>query len=190
MVIGYIFTSGETATLASISVSSILMLFSSLVMPIESMSRSVSELAKYNPFVLSEGLMGNVLISHNWGGLADFVTPFNSILYQANQSIVFNNPHPDPFLYTGLEDWAEPNDHQLMVSLRSVHETLMERGDNLDKRKEHLTNILSRAKEDVKTFDVSFIGPFIKNSLQECYEGWSKNGFVALKEQINEVKKV
>lgn len=134
--------------------------------------------------------MGNILISHNWGGLADFVTPHNSVMYQANQSIVFNNPHPDPFLYTGLEDWAEPNDHQLMVSLRSVHETLMGRGDNLEKRKEHLTNIVSRAKEDVKTFDVSFVGPFIKNSLQECYESWSKNGYVVLKEQVNEVKKV
>jgi ABC-type multidrug transport system permease subunit len=62
MIIGYIFKSEETTTLASITISCVLFLFSSVVVPIENMSSGVGNLAKSNPFVLSEIVLRQLII--------------------------------------------------------------------------------------------------------------------------------
>ncbi len=68
MCIGYLFVSEETATLASISASSIFLLFSSFLIPIESLSETIAAVAVYNPFVLAEGVLRQLIIFGN--GLA------------------------------------------------------------------------------------------------------------------------
>ncbi len=65
MCIGYLFVSEETATLASISGSSILLLFSSFLIPIESLSKTIGAVAVYNPFVLAEGILRQLIIFGN-----------------------------------------------------------------------------------------------------------------------------
>jgi ABC-type multidrug transport system permease subunit len=62
MLIGYMFKSEETTTLAGIFISCILFLFSSMVVPIESMQAAVAMIAKVNPFVLSEAVLRQVMI--------------------------------------------------------------------------------------------------------------------------------
>jgi len=52
MVVGYIFNSEETATLAAISFGSILLFLSDVIIPIESMPASILAFAQYNPFVV------------------------------------------------------------------------------------------------------------------------------------------
>ncbi len=65
MCIGYIFVSEETATLASISLASILLLFSSFLIPLESLSETIGSVAQYNPFVLSESVLRQLIIFNN-----------------------------------------------------------------------------------------------------------------------------
>lgn len=65
MSLGYIFVSEETATLASISLASILLLFSSFLIPIESLSEPIGTIAAYSPFVLSESVLRQLLIFGN-----------------------------------------------------------------------------------------------------------------------------
>ncbi len=65
MCIGYLFVSEETATLASISMSSIFLLFSSFLIPIESLSKTIAAVAAYNPFVLAEGVLRQLIIFGN-----------------------------------------------------------------------------------------------------------------------------
>ncbi|MBI5002678.1 ABC transporter permease [Candidatus Woesearchaeota archaeon] len=65
MSIGYLFVSEETSTLASISLSSIFLLFSSFLIPIESLSETIGSIAVYNPFVLSEGVLRQLVIFGN-----------------------------------------------------------------------------------------------------------------------------
>ncbi|MBI5072434.1 ABC transporter permease [Candidatus Woesearchaeota archaeon] len=65
MCIGYLFVSEETATLASISASSIFLLFSSFLIPIESLSKTIAAVAMYNPFVLAEGVLRQLIIFGN-----------------------------------------------------------------------------------------------------------------------------
>ena len=62
MLIGYLFTSEETATLASISVGSIFLFLSSMIIPLESMPSYVMSVAKYNPFVLGENILRESII--------------------------------------------------------------------------------------------------------------------------------
>ncbi len=62
MAIGYLFNSEETATLASISIGTILLLLSSTILPLETMPEYVSQIARFNPFVISESLLRKVLL--------------------------------------------------------------------------------------------------------------------------------
>ncbi|MEM4336875.1 MAG: ABC transporter permease [Candidatus Woesearchaeota archaeon] len=64
MCIGYYFKSEETTTLASISISSLLLFFSNTIMPLESIPFYISRLAKYNPFVIGESLLKQSIIFH------------------------------------------------------------------------------------------------------------------------------
>ncbi|MFC1728081.1 ABC transporter permease [Nanoarchaeota archaeon] len=61
MFIGYIFKSPETNVLASISVSAVLLFFSSTVLPLESIPGALRTMANLSPFVLSENLLRQTL---------------------------------------------------------------------------------------------------------------------------------
>ena len=60
MALGYLFTSEETGTLASISLGSLLLFFSGIVLPLEGLSRTMKEIALLNPFVIAEKLIREV----------------------------------------------------------------------------------------------------------------------------------
>jgi ABC-2 type transport system permease protein len=62
MLIGYVFKSEETTLLASISVSSIMLLISDLILPIESMPSYIAFLAEYNPFVICSSLLKKTML--------------------------------------------------------------------------------------------------------------------------------
>jgi ABC-type multidrug transport system permease subunit len=65
MIIGNLFNSEETGTLAAVSVSSILMFVSDLVFPLEKMPAYVAKIAQqYNPFVYGTDLLRRVML-HN-----------------------------------------------------------------------------------------------------------------------------
>ncbi|MBI4151556.1 ABC transporter permease [Candidatus Woesearchaeota archaeon] len=62
MVIGYLFTSEETANLGSISLGSVFLLFSGIILPLEAVPPLVRSVAEFNPFVLSEKLVREVFL--------------------------------------------------------------------------------------------------------------------------------
>ena len=62
MLIGYIFKSEETSSLGAISVASILLFFSNTILPIESLPSFIKKIADYNPFVLSENALKEVVL--------------------------------------------------------------------------------------------------------------------------------
>ncbi|HLD02106.1 MAG TPA: ABC transporter permease [Candidatus Nanoarchaeia archaeon] len=62
MFIGYIFRTQETGTLASISVSSIMLFFSNALLPTESLPGVFKDIVQFNPFILSESLLRKTLI--------------------------------------------------------------------------------------------------------------------------------
>ncbi len=70
MLIGYLFNSEETATLGAISLGSVFLFISDVILPLESMSAKLLEIAQYNPFVVGSSLLRKTII-HN--------LPFSSI---------------------------------------------------------------------------------------------------------------
>lgn len=67
IIIGEIFKSEETAMLASIAVSAIFLFLSNTILPLESMPKLVQSIANYNPFVLLEKILREVILySHSF----------------------------------------------------------------------------------------------------------------------------
>ncbi|MEM4245476.1 MAG: ABC transporter permease, partial [Candidatus Nanoarchaeia archaeon] len=80
MFIGFIFKSEETSTLGAISVSSLLLFFSNAILPIETLPSYISSVAKYNPFVISEGIVKKVML---------FRSPLDVVSVQILMLLVF-----------------------------------------------------------------------------------------------------
>jgi ABC-type polysaccharide/polyol phosphate export permease len=57
MILGYVFSSEETAVLASVSLGSLFLFFSGVILPIEGISKVVRNIIAFNPFVIAERLI-------------------------------------------------------------------------------------------------------------------------------------
>lgn len=67
MIIGYLFNSQEAVTMASISVGSVLLFLSNLILPLETMSQVVQQIARYNPYVVASELLKKItLFNQEW----------------------------------------------------------------------------------------------------------------------------
>jgi ABC-type multidrug transport system permease subunit len=62
MLVGSIFTSEETATLASISLGSIFLFLSDVILPVESMPDFMQNIASFNPFIIAEDLIKKTIL--------------------------------------------------------------------------------------------------------------------------------
>ncbi len=62
MIIGYLFNTKQSVTLASISVAIILFFFSNTLLPLEIMSSATRKIFLYNPFVMGESILKKMLL--------------------------------------------------------------------------------------------------------------------------------
>ncbi|MFH0752675.1 MAG: ABC transporter permease [archaeon] len=62
MFLGYLFETGESVTIAAISVSTVSLFLSNVVLPVELMSGVLRAIVMYNPFVITEGVIKKVLL--------------------------------------------------------------------------------------------------------------------------------
>ncbi|MDD5686397.1 MAG: ABC transporter permease [Elusimicrobia bacterium] len=62
MLVGYVFTSEETSTLAAISIGSVFLFVSDLILPIESMPEYFVKIAKFNPFVMGQVILKKTIL--------------------------------------------------------------------------------------------------------------------------------
>ncbi|MBW2984949.1 ABC transporter permease [Candidatus Woesearchaeota archaeon] len=88
-IIGHVSRSEEGATMASISVASLSLLFSDIILPIESLPVSIKNIVKFNPFVLGEESLKKLLlfnvkldfIADNVYALVSFILVFIIIIF-------------------------------------------------------------------------------------------------------------
>ena len=75
MLVGYLFKSDETTTLASISIASILIFFSNAIIPSESIGGLFRYVALYNPLLITDSLLKRVILfNEGWSSLySDFI---------------------------------------------------------------------------------------------------------------------
>ena len=62
MVLGYIFNNQETSSLGAMFVSSILLFFSNTILPLESLPSTFKDIAVFNPFVVSESMLREIIL--------------------------------------------------------------------------------------------------------------------------------
>ncbi|MFC1801566.1 ABC transporter permease [Nanoarchaeota archaeon] len=62
MAVGYMFSSEETGTLAAISIGSLCLFLSSVIIPIESMPSTIRKIVAFNPFVISERVLREIIL--------------------------------------------------------------------------------------------------------------------------------
>ncbi len=75
MLIGQIFNSEEMNTLGAISIGSIFLFFSSTILPLETLPESIRNIAYFNPFVLGESMLKEIMLFN-----ADLFVLFEPIL--------------------------------------------------------------------------------------------------------------
>jgi len=74
LIVGYVFKSQETATLGALTLSFIMLFFSSTVLPIETMPSYVQTIAYINPFVISEtALRQSIVFSYGFGTVSKYI---------------------------------------------------------------------------------------------------------------------
>lgn len=62
MTLGYLFSTGESVTVAAMSAALLLLLFSNTVLPLETLSGFLRTIVEYNPFVVGEGILKRLLV--------------------------------------------------------------------------------------------------------------------------------
>lgn len=62
MLFGYLFNTKQTVSLAGISAAVIMLFFSNTILPLETLSTAVRDLLWYNPFILGETALKNILL--------------------------------------------------------------------------------------------------------------------------------
>jgi len=62
MILGYLFKTQETSTLGSLFVGSVLLFFSNTILPLESVPENIKKIVLFNPFVVSESMLRELLI--------------------------------------------------------------------------------------------------------------------------------
>jgi len=89
MLIGYAFKSEETATLGAVSIGSIFLFFSNTILPIESMPSYVTNIARFNPFIIATDLVKKLFLfraelgslGNNFGMLAAYILLFAALIW-------------------------------------------------------------------------------------------------------------
>tara|TARA_Y100000310_G_scaffold345665_1_gene467950 strand:- start:10074 stop:11657 length:1584 start_codon:yes stop_codon:yes gene_type:complete len=62
MFIGHLFRSGETSLLAAIGIAFFMLFFSNTILPIESLPSYIANIVKFNPFIIAESIVKQVIL--------------------------------------------------------------------------------------------------------------------------------
>jgi len=131
---------------------------------------------------------GKTVITNAAGGMADFVAQDNALVYGGMPTYFFDCPHPDPGLFTGLEQCFEPCIPELAVVMRNFH--LLRKGSTEGVLDEHNTqqwqNVLARranAKLVGLKHDYRKVSPIITRQLHLMLRMWKQTGVVKFNEE-------
>lgn len=134
--------------------------------------------------------IGKTVITNIGGGMADYITPDNALVYGGMATYFFDTPHPDPGLFTGLEQCFEPCIPEMALVMRNFH--LLRKGSKagqLDANNQtQWENVLIRrenAKVVGQKYDYRRIWPIVTKQLHAAHKMWKETGTV----DFNEIAK-
>lgn len=134
---------------------------------------------------------GNTVITHNHGGLEEFVTQQNSLVYGGSPSFFYDMPHPDPGLFTGVEQCFEPSPAELALTMQHFH--LLRKGaesGQLDEQRQKEWDAVLQRRENAKQvgerLDYRNTSEKITEQLEAVLESWKETGTARYEEPQQE----
>ncbi len=128
---------------------------------------------------------GKTLITNNFGGMAEYASDATALLYGGCISNVYDMPHSDPFLYSGISRWFEPSTAHMADLMRSYH--LLKKAaaaNTLNEESQKLWSIVAQKQEAGKQLVAKYCpiknGPAIHALLKQAYDSWKEHGKVML----------
>ena len=134
---------------------------------------------------------GKTVISNTAGGLGDFVSRDNSLIYGGTPSLFFDMPHGDPGLFTGIEQCFEPSPAELALTMRHFH--LLRKGAqagqlNEANQKEWETVLQRRTNAATigEKMDYRVVSSSIIEQLLTVYKSWKEHGVARYEEPVKQ----
>lgn len=129
---------------------------------------------------------GKTVISPDKGGLADFVNKDNSLVIGGSTSLFYDMPHPDPSLFTGLEQCFEPSPAELALTMQHFH--LLKKGvdaGQLNEQNQSEWDAVIQRRENGKRvaerMDYRQVYDKITEQLIAVFESWKNDGVARFK---------
>ena len=114
-------------------------------------------------------------IATNWGGPTEFINEDCGWLVDYTMTPCFDMPHPHSFMYTGEDNWAEPDIASLRSAMRNAHHEWNYAQLNIEGSR--WENRIKKCKKRVDDFSYSKIGEHMKDTILHYYNKWrSANG--------------
>ncbi len=131
---------------------------------------------------------GKTVISHTAGGLNDFVSKDNALIYGGMPTLFYDMPHPDPLLFTGLEQCFEPSPAELALVMQRFHYLKQgaERNELNEERQKEWNGVLTRrenAKILSKKYDYRRMSGKIVEQLISAFDSWKEDGSIKFREE-------
>lgn len=134
---------------------------------------------------------GKTVISHTHGGLGEFVTKENALVYGGAAAFFYDMPHQDPGLFTGVEQCFEPSPVELALTMRHFH--MLRKGAEAGELDEANTleweSVLKRrenAKEVGVKMDYRNVSAHVTEQLESILATWKETGVARYQEPAPE----
>jgi hypothetical protein len=112
------------------------------------------------------------------GGLAEFVTRDNALVYGGTSTFFYDMPHSDPGLFTGVEQCFEPSPVELALTMKRFHMLL--RSENRNEQDQSEWDAVLQRRENAKQvgekLDYREVYPHIVEQLESVFETWKETG--------------
>jgi glycosyltransferase involved in cell wall biosynthesis len=138
---------------------------------------------------------GKTVISNNYGGLGEFVKEETALIYGGMATLFFDVPHPDPGLFTGVEQCFEPSPAHMAALMRRFH--LLRKGamtNQLDetnlKEWEAVLQRRNNGKMMLKGLDYRNLQQHLVPKLKIAYETWRASGQARFERNVIENREV
>lgn len=131
---------------------------------------------------------GKTVISHDKTGLHDYVSHKNALVYGGMVSFFYDMPHPDPMLYTGVEQCFEPSVAELAYTMQHFH--ILKKGaenSSLDEKRTAEWNSILERRTNARTLanrmDYRAVSFKIVEQLMAAQASWKSTGVALFKEE-------
>lgn len=134
---------------------------------------------------------GNTVISHDKGGLSEFVKPDNSLIYGGTPSFFYDMPYHDPGMFTGVEQCFEPSPAELALTMQRFH--LLHKGaatGELNEQNQEQWNAVLQRRENARLagerLDYRKVSDKIVEQLESVFRTWKETGTARYQESLEE----